>query len=61
MSEIIPTVGGDDVHLHWMREAMRMVRANPVLGSRCNLTITSGRRGNDSKGSPSRLRIYSRQ
>ena len=40
MSEIVLTVGGDDIHLRWMREAMRMVRTNPILGSPCNLTIT---------------------
>lgn len=42
MSETVPTVEGDDVHLRWMREAMRMVRTtNPILGgSRCNLIIT---------------------
>ena len=34
MNEIVPNIGAaDDVHLRWMREAMRMVRADPILGS----------------------------
>lgn len=31
MSESAPTIEGDnDVHPHWMREAMRMVRTNAL-------------------------------
>ena len=38
MSESVPTVeGDDDVHLRWMREAMRMVRTNTLAGGRCQL------------------------
>ena len=61
MSETLPTVGGDDdIHLRWMREAMCMVHTSPIPWLSFRPNNDSGRRGNGSKGSPSRLRIYSR-
>ena len=38
MSESVPTIeGDDDVHLRWMREAMRMVRTNTLARVHCQL------------------------
>lgn len=61
MSEDPLAVELDDVHLRWMREAMRMVCAHPIVGSVSDLRIASGRRGNDGEGSPSWLCIRSRR
>lgn len=40
MSESHPTIEGDDVHLRWMREAMRMVRHHPIVVFCRGLRIT---------------------
>lgn len=33
MGESVPTAAAGDIHLHWMREAMLMVRTHPPLSS----------------------------
>ena len=52
MSEDPLTVELDDVHLRWMREAMGMVSAHPIVGSVSDLRIAQAEEAMTAKEVP---------